>query len=212
MKQFDVDLGRADYIAYLALVDLYQDYYDAERSVYHADSVNPYPYKAVEGHTFFDDLGDLQRGVWKVGDANIPRDPKKRPNVPDVAVFIGPNEGDVYVDWDMPGLQVIWQNPVALAARKQKTLEEKHAAARVILKSYRKRYATTGDNDRVKFVMDPVSHSMVPRSRAVVLNRQVYDARELQRYIDASGDRKVPHSRRQLTGYERATLSRKAHN
>jgi hypothetical protein len=60
------------------------------------------------------------------------------------------------------------------------------------------------------FPFDPISHGLIPRRRAVTLNKQVYNAKPLHEYIVSGGKREVPHSRRQLTGYEVANIKRKA--
>lgn len=56
---------------------------------------------------------------------------------------------------------------------------------------------------------DPISLQRVGRSRGVVLNKQIYNARGLKNTME-SGYSLVPHSRRQLTRSEKAKIQRKS--
>lgn len=81
-----------------------------------------------------------------------------------------------------------------------------NTAARKIQQAMRAQFATGQDG---QMLTDPITQNHIPTRYYVDFNKQAYNARSLQQWID-SGHVNLPHSRRRLHGGELGDILRKA--
>ena len=75
--------------------------------------------------------------------------------------------------------------------------ERQQTLQRALSKFFREHYAT---DPNMTLSRNIVSHDIIPRNRAVVLNKKVYDTNTLEKMMLA-GHGKVPHSQKSLAHY-----------
>lgn len=82
--------------------------------------------------------------------------------------------------------------------------------ADMIKRGFRRKYLVgpTNTNNGLMFATDPITQGMIPRKRAIILNKQPYNAKSMQSWMGTSAT--VPHTRRALTQSEIAIINQRA--